>query len=149
MFAASGKSVKKFKLIFPLNFRFLLFSIPKFNLKTCRPPFFQNISPILWSPPSRMFFRSPSPFLKFSKFAPSLLKEGTHYRCIVYCIRNRLKTDLSTQHINKVDIYSKLFPLFSVTFGIESFFIVDNRARSDGRVVSFISTKEYQKTNLT
>ena len=48
MFAAAGKFLKKFMLIYLYKSSFLFFSIPKFSLKSWVPPLFLKIFPLLF-----------------------------------------------------------------------------------------------------
>ena len=70
MFAAVGKSLKKFMLIYLYKSSFLFFSIPKFSLKSWVPPFiFGNLSPLSISLTLK-FFQVPLPFEIFKIWVP-------------------------------------------------------------------------------
>ena len=77
MFAAAGKFLKKFMLIYLYKSSFLFFSIPKFNLKSwVIPPLFLKIFPPFGFHDPKIFFQVPPPFFKFSKFGFPPLKGG-------------------------------------------------------------------------
>ena len=64
MFAAAGKFLKKFMLIYLYKSSFLFFSIPKFSLKSWVPPplFLKIFPPPFGFPHPKIFFQVPPPF---------------------------------------------------------------------------------------
>ena len=78
IFAARGKFLKNFMLIFIWKSTFLSFSTPQFNLKSWVLPFILNIFPS-FSFIHLNFFSGSFPFGKFQNLVPPFFKGGTHY----------------------------------------------------------------------